>query len=426
MPSLWPYLHTLSASKPFLAYVVAFYSVGEAIGAILFGRLSDHHSTRSTMLLATVCGLSGSLLYVLAEAFPGGTLGPCLVLLGRFAQGVWAGGSQAGQTTFLAAVLPLHSLTPIIMTLCTYACLGFVIGPVFGVFFALVPPFPLVLGFHFNELTGPGYFVAMSALFIIFSFVAVFDEEGDRASAPPSQQEERLSEGPALPTEAQPLLARTTDKNKAVNKAVDEEESPPAVLLRPSGIKLGAGLIVCNIIFFTHFYGFALQETITTPLVQTYYNWTVLQANLLFTASGGCALVSFIGVRMLSKRVSDRALTAWSLGLAAVGYMLLVSTVDSPLSVSRFLSGFVVISVAFQVGRATTTSLYTKLLPLKDQGTGQGIILAVGAVARIVAPFWAVRAFLFENGGAIVFGATAGVFMGCLALMARFYSMLQV
>lgn len=421
MPSLWPYLQTLSSSKSFLAWVVAFYSVGEAVGAVYFGRLTDRLSTRYVMLFATFLGLTGSALYVLAEAFPNGQIGPWLVLLGRFAQGMWTGGAQALQTTFLASVLPVDKLTPAIVTLNAYACLGFVIGPVFGLVFDVFPPFPLAFGFNFSELTGPGYFVFMSALFIIFLFLVVFDEEGDRASVSPSQQEARLSEGPGLPTEQEPLLAKANEK-----ESVEGEESPVTGLLPSSRIKLGTGLIVCNIIFFVHFYGFALQETITTPLVQAYYNWTVLQANVLFTASGACALASFAAVHVLSKRMTDRALTAWSLGLGALGYMLLVSTPDKPLPVSRFLSGFMVISVAFPVGRATTVSLYTKLLPLKDQGTGQGIILAVGAVARILGPFWAVRAFMFQNGGLIVFGATAGLFMGCLGLMGIFYSMLRV
>lgn len=419
MPSLWPYLHTLSSSKSFLAWVVAFYSVGEAVGAVYFGRMADRCPTRYVMLVATGWGLAGSTLYVLAEVFPNGRLGPWLVLVGRFGQGMWTGGSQALQTTFLAAVLPIDQLTPAIVSLNAYACLGFVIGPVFGLVFALIPPFPLVFGFNFNELTGPGYFVLVSALFIIFLFMAVFDEEADRASAPPSQQEVRSSEGPGMP-----LLQKTREKE--TGEGGQWERTATIAARRLSGINPGAGLIVCNIIFFVHFYGFALQETITTPLVQSYYNWSVLQANVLFTASGACALVSFFAVHVLLKRMTERAMTGWSLALGAVGYLLLVSTPDKPLSVGRFLSGFMVISVAFPIGRATTVSLYTKLLPLKDQGTGQGIILAVGAVARILGPFWAVRAFLFDNGGLIVFGATAVLFMSCLALMGTFYSMLQV
>lgn len=373
------------------------------------------------MLLATLIGLAGSALYVLAEAFPNGRTGQWLVLVGRFGQGMWTGGSQAVQTSFLAAVLPIDQLTPAIVTLNAYACLGFVIGPVFGLAFDVIPPFPLAFGFNFNELTGPGYFVLVSALFIVYLFVVVFDEEGDRASAPPSQQEQRAAEGPGLPTEREPLL-----KNTEEQEGMDEGESPATGLLRPSPIKFGTGLIVCNIIFFVHFYGFALQETITTPLVQAYYNWTVLQANLLFTAAGACALASFVAVHVLSKRMTDRALTAWSLVLGAMGYLVLLSTPEQPLSPLRFLNGFILISVAFPVGRATTLSLYTKLLPLKDQGTGQGIILAVGAVARILGPFWAVRAFLFQYGGLIVFGATAALFLGCLGLMGFFYSMLRV
>ena len=55
-------------------------------------------------------------------------------------------------------------------------------------------------------------------------------------------------------------------------------------------------------------------------------------------------------------------------------------------------------------------SLYTKVLPYRLQGGGQGAILAVGAVARIIGPFVAVAVFWSEMGGWLVFGASAAVF----------------
>lgn len=161
------------------------------------------------------------------------------------------------------------------------------------------------------------------------------------------------------------------------------------------------------------------------PLVQAYFGWSVFQANLLFTGGGIASLMAFAVVAVLGRTVADRVLVTWSLVIGGVGFALLLSTPEKPLSIARFLLGFLTISVAFPLGRATVVALYTKLLPLPWQGTGQGIILAVGAVARIVGPFWAVRAFSFWLGGLIVFGVTVVCFLTTLLLVGATYSSLD-
>lgn len=163
---------------------------------------------------------------------------------------------------------------------------------------------------------------------------------------------------------------------------------------------------------------------LSSPLVQAYFDWTVFQANLLFTAGGIASLAAFVAVAVLGKTVPDRVLVTWSLVIGAAGFSLLLSTPEKPLGVPRFLAGFLTISVAFPLGRATVVALYTKILPLPWQGTGQGIILAVGAVARIVGPFWAVRAFSFWLGGLIVFGVTVLCFLITLLLVGLTYGSL--
>lgn len=70
-------------------------------------------------------------------------------------------------------------------------------------------------------------------------------------------------------------------------------------------------------------------------------------------------------------------------------------------------------------------SLYTKLLPLKLQRAGQGVILAVGAAARIVGPFWAVCTFYFKFGALLVFGVSALLFALSLYLVLAYYPQLK-
>lgn len=86
-------------------------------------------------------------------------------------------------------------------------------------------------------------------------------------------------------------------------------------------------------------------------------------------------------------------------------------SLSAPTGASRFLLAFALVSIAFPLGRATVMSLYTKVLPMRMQGTGQGAILAVGAVARIIGPFGSIFVFGYEFGAAAIFGGTALLFL---------------
>ena len=149
-------------------------------------------------------------------------------------------------------------------------------------------------------------------------------------------------------------------------------------------------------------------------------------SNILFTGAGVCALLAFAFVGKASAYFSDRVLTTVSLLIGFVGYMLLVSMPGKNVGVYQFLLGFILISIAFPMGRACVIALYTKLLPLEKQGSAQGVILAVGAVARIVGPFAAVKTFVWFAGPLLVFGGTAVFFLFTTSLMIVAYKYLDV
>ena len=78
--------------------------------------------------------------------------------------------------------------------------------------------------------------------------------------------------------------------------------------------------------FFVHFYSFAVQETITTPLVLNLYEFEQYQVNLLFIGVGVLSLFTSAAVGFLSRFFSDRAMLVLSLVLGLVGSLLLVDS----------------------------------------------------------------------------------------------------
>lgn len=198
------------------------------------------------MVVATAVGATGSILYMLAGQFSEGGFGLWLIFLGRFAQGMWTGGAQAIQTVYLASILPVADLTPIIVTLRAYASLGFILGPVFGLALNFIPLS------RESRLAAPGCFVLVSAMCTGVLFLTIFDEEGDRSSLAEDPIFPPLSTEVIVSTEKDPLLPGIRKKN-----AIGDVE-------QKDGHDLSKALLLCNLIMFALFSGFVVQETITT------------------------------------------------------------------------------------------------------------------------------------------------------------------
>ena len=61
------------------------------------------------------------------------------------------------------------------------------------------------------------------------------------------------------------------------------------------------GLFICMVLFFVHYFNFAIQETMTTPFVLAAYQWDQTQVNLLFVAVGVISLGASLSIKYLSR-----------------------------------------------------------------------------------------------------------------------------
>ncbi len=404
MPSLYLYLSSMGASPSFYALVVAIYSVGEAFGSMALGSLSNLVGTRRAMQICALISMTGAISYAMADAWHrlygrssgAPPVGPYMVLVGRLMQGVGSGGQQACEQAYISIAAPLEERTQLTGKLSTFACLGFIFGPMVGALVTLVPDFALGEAV-FSTFTKQGWVCALMNLSMFVTGTCCFVEV-------------RL---PAA--------------------AADDEEKGTADDGRSGSLVLG--IWACIAFFFVHFNGFAVQETITTPIVKEWFGWDEVAANLLFTASGVGNLLCAVAMSVLSgprrlpdgsftQLVSDRTLLLWSLSLAAGGWLLLVplgawfSPAGAPRpteSMGQFLVGFAMVTLAFPFGRGVCLAMVGKLLGDQPQGAWMGIMFALGAIARIAGPFWAVTGY-YSFGAAAVFGSTALLFL--LSLLA--------
>ena len=115
------------------------------------------------------------------------------------------------------------------------------------------------------------------------------------------------------------------------------------------------GIMICLIVFLVHFEGFAIQETITTVLVENSFNWTEFDANYLFTGSGVLTMLVVMLVAFLTKlwHDIDYSLLMISLFFGLIGHASLVDwnfLFNVKYSEPQFLFGFAFITIAFSLG----------------------------------------------------------------------------
>ena len=267
----------------------------------------------------------------------------------------------------------------------TFAVLGFILGPAFGAMFTTINFRVAALNLTVDPYTAPG-------IFILFVGVAMFVATSNFFL--PSPVSGREMAGSSSKSSLEAMVGSSTGTGEE-----DDEEST-SLLHANRGAAAGSStypppsnvaVTTLLVIFFVHFYSFAVQETITTPLVLNLYHFEQYQVNLLFIGVGVLSLFTSATVGFLSRFFSDRSMLVLSLVLGLIGSVLLIDTKDDFLGLPRFLLGFGIITVAFPFGRNVTISIFSAVLGEVEQGFYMGLMLAIGAIPRALGPFWAIK-----------------------------------
>eukprot|EP00340_Litonotus_pictus_P002924 CAMPEP_0170513590 /NCGR_PEP_ID=MMETSP0209-20121228/104_1 /TAXON_ID=665100 ORGANISM="Litonotus pictus, Strain P1" /NCGR_SAMPLE_ID=MMETSP0209 /ASSEMBLY_ACC=CAM_ASM_000301 /LENGTH=242 /DNA_ID=CAMNT_0010797343 /DNA_START=1 /DNA_END=725 /DNA_ORIENTATION=+ len=132
LPTLWPYLLRFGCDETFLASVLAIYSIGEFFGAIIWGYVYNKFSATTSLYSAIFLGFLGSVLYSAGGYFI--PEGKWLVFAGRFVQGLWTGAQQAVEQAYITEAVEKQDSLALRADIGAASVLGFVLGPVVGLF----------------------------------------------------------------------------------------------------------------------------------------------------------------------------------------------------------------------------------------------------------------------------------------------------
>uniref|UniRef100_A0A8C6BL38 Major facilitator superfamily domain containing 8 n=1 Tax=Monodon monoceros TaxID=40151 RepID=A0A8C6BL38_MONMO len=210
----------------------------------------------------------------------------------------------------------------------------------------------------------------------------------------------------------------------------------------PQGNIDQVAVVATNVLFFVILFIFALFETIVTPLTMDMYAWTreqaVLYDGIILAALGVEAVIIFMGIKLLSKKVGERAILLGGLIVVWVGFFILLpwghqfpkiqwedlhnnsipnttfgeiiitlwkipredhneGPTGCPVEqawclytpmihLAQFLTSAVLIGVGYPSCNVMSYTLYSKILGPKPQGMYMGWLTASGSAARILGP----------------------------------------
>ncbi|KAF6306665.1 major facilitator superfamily domain containing 8 [Rhinolophus ferrumequinum] len=210
----------------------------------------------------------------------------------------------------------------------------------------------------------------------------------------------------------------------------------------PQGNVDQVAVVTTNVLFFVVLFIFALFETIVTPLTMDMYAWTreqaVLYDGIILAALGVEAVIIFMGIKLLSKKIGERAILLGGLIVVWLGFFILlpwgnqfpkiqwedlhnnsipnttfgemiITLWRSPradhneepigcpaeqawclytpmIHLAQFLTSAVLIGIGYPACNVMSYTLYSKILGPKPQGVYMGWLTASGSAARILGP----------------------------------------
>ncbi|XP_026309903.1 major facilitator superfamily domain-containing protein 8 isoform X2 [Piliocolobus tephrosceles] len=413
MLSIWPYLQKIdqTADTRFLGWVIASYSLGQMVASPIFGLWSNYRPRKEPLIVSIFISVAANCLY--AYVHIPASHNKYYMLVARGLLGIGAG-NVAVVRSYTAGATSLQERTSSMANISMCQALGFILGPVFQTCFAFIGEKGVtwdVIKLRINMYTTPVLLSAFLGILNIILILAILREH------------------------------RVDDSGRQC-KNINFEEASTDEIQVPQGNIDQVAVVAINVLFFVALFVFAVFETIIAPLTMDMYAWTqeqaVLYNGIILAALGVEAVVIFVGVKLLSKKIGERAILLGGLIVVWVGFFILlpwgnqfpriqwedlhnnsipnttfgeiiIGLWKSPMEdgnerptgcsieqawclytpvihLAQFLTSVVLIGVGYPVCNLMSYTLYSKILGPKPQGVYMGWLTASGSGARILGP----------------------------------------
>ncbi|XP_003476829.1 major facilitator superfamily domain-containing protein 8 isoform X1 [Cavia porcellus] len=447
--SIWPYLQKIdqTADARFLGWIIASFSLGQMVASPIFGLWSNYRPRREPLIISIFISVAANCLY--AYVHVPASHNKYYMLIARGLVGFGAG-NVAVVRSYVAGATSLQERTSSMANTSTCQALGFILGPVFQTCFALIGDKGVtwdVIKLQINMYTAPVLLGAFLGVLNIVLILAAFREH------------------------------RVDDSGRPCNSINFEAANTDEVQISQGSIDQIA-VVSTNVLFFVVLFIFALFETILTPLTMDMYAWTqeqaVLYNGIILAGLGVEAVVVFLGVKLLSKMIGERAVLLGGLLVIWAGFFILlpwgnqfpkiqwkdlhnnsipnatfgeiiIGLWKSPrdqnelptgcpieqawclytpvIHMAQFFTSVVFIGMGYPACNVMSYTLYSKILGPKPQGVYMGWLTASGSGARILGPVFISHVYSYL-GPRWAFGLVCGIVLLAIALLGVVYKRL--
>lgn len=301
-------------------------SVGEIVGALVFGSTAKKYSTKTALLACIFVGFLGCLLFLSSTLAHTALVPVSWLIIGRFLQGVWTGGEQTVELAYVSDVVADEDKLKVLSELGIASVAGFLFGPGLGMAMHL-------LGIHFGATFA--YFPA-----------AVH----------------------ALCTAGVFLLTNTYFHELPLDCRL------AGILDHPISKPNFIGLVVSNVLMFVIMTSFAVCEHISKPLMT--HDYEVTRTQVIITAvqneredtyevlaiALAVTVVAYLVVHWSDGKVIDRKILQCAQILVAVGWFFTFDYEANILSYTSFIAGVTIGSFSIPICRLALVSMYSKIL----------------------------------------------------------------
>ncbi|EFB27963.1 hypothetical protein PANDA_011200, partial [Ailuropoda melanoleuca] len=410
--SIWPYLQKIdqTADASFLGWVIASFSLGQMVASPIFGLWSNYRPRKEPLIVSIFISVTANCLY--AYVHVPASHNKYYMLIARGLVGFGAG-NVAVIRSYISGATCLQERTSSMANASACQALGFILGPVFQTCFALIGEKGVTwdtIKLQINMYTAPVLIGAFLGVLNIILILVLLREH------------------------------RVDDSGRQC-KNVNFEEASTDEAQVPQGNIDQVAVVATNVLFFVVLFIFALFETIVTPLTMDMYAWTreqaVLYNGIILAVLGVESVIIFMGVKLLSKKIGERAILLGGLIVVWVGFFILlpwgnqfpkiqwedlhnnsipntfgeiiIAFWKSPredhneeptgcpieqawclyipmIHLAQFLTSAALIGVGYPSCNVMSYTLYSKILGPKPQGVYMGWLTASGSAARILGP----------------------------------------
>lgn len=412
--SIWPYLQKIdrTADTSFLGWVIASFSLGQMVASPIFGLWSNYRPRKEPLIVSIFISVAANCLYAYVHVPASHNKYYMLVARGLVGFGA---GNVAVIRSYIAGATSLQERTSSMANTSACQALGFILGPVFQTCFALIGEKGVTwetIQLQINMYTAPVLLGAFLGVLNIILILFILREH------------------------------RVDDSGRQCKNINFEEASTDDIHIPQRNIDQVA-VVTTNVLFFVVLFIFALFETILTPLTMDMYAWTreqaVLYDGIILAALGIEAVIIFMGVKSLAKKIGERAILLGGLVIIWIGFFILlpwgnqfpkiqwqdlhnhsipntttfgeiiITLWRSPredqskgptgcpieqawclytpmIHLAQFLTSVVLIGIGYPSCNVMSYTLYSKILGPEPQGVYMGWLTASGSAARILGP----------------------------------------